>query len=227
MNKMTAIQRIFLIRHGQSLQNIGLTTGQDIFDGDVPLSPLGEKQAYEAGAFLKKYLEERKISMELSALWESPYLRTEQTANGIKKHIQFFRDYQDPRLVERDMGLFDNIAREAWDEIAPAETHNTDIRQNSLRGKFFCRLPQGESPLDVFVRISTFMESIYRDRFDNLFIVTHGAVIKVILMKIFHYPLEWFYHEKRPANCSIRLIEREEDQTLKDYGYIYDGGGTF
>ena len=58
MNKMTAIQRIFLIRHGQSLQNIGLTTDQDIFDGDVPLSPLGEKQAYEAGAFLKKYLEE-------------------------------------------------------------------------------------------------------------------------------------------------------------------------
>ena len=55
MNKKTAIQRIFLIRHGQSLQNIGLTTGQDIFDGDVPLSPLGEKQAYEAGAFLKAY----------------------------------------------------------------------------------------------------------------------------------------------------------------------------
>lgn len=227
MNKKTAIQRIFLIRHGQSLQNIGLTTGQDIFDGDVPLSPLGEKQAYEAGAFLKKYLEERKIPMELSALWESPYLRAEQTANGIKKHIRFFRDYQDPRLVERDMGLFDNIARETWDEIAPAETHNTDIRQNSLRGKFFCRLPQGESPLDVFVRISTFMESIYRDRFDNLFIVTHGAVIKVMLMKIFHYPLEWFYHEKRPANCSIRLVERGEDQKPKDCGYIYDGGGTF
>ena len=186
MNKNTAIKRIFLIRHGQSLQNIGLTMDHDIFDGDVPLSPLGEKQAYEAGAFLKEYLEERRIPMSLSVLWESPYLRAEQTANGLKKHISFFRDYQDPRLVERDMGLFDNVSQENWDEIAPAETHHTNVRQNSLRGKFFCRLPQGESPLDVFVRVSTFMESIYRDRFDNLFIVTHGAVIKVMLMKIFH-----------------------------------------
>ena len=227
MKKKTEIQRIFLIRHGQSLQNTGVTMGHDIFDGDVPLSPVGEKQAYEAGIFLEKYIEDHSIPMELSALWESPYLRAEQTGSGIKKHVRFFRDYQDPRLVERDMGLFDNISRENWDEIAPAETHNTDIRQNSLRGKFFCRLPQGESPLDVFVRVSTFMESIYRDRFDNLFIVTHGAVIKVMLMKIFHYSLEWFYHEKRPANCSIRLIERTEDRKFRDCGYIYDGGGTF
>ena len=209
------------------MQNIGLTIDQKIFDGDVPLSPLGEKQAYEAGAFLKQYLDEHKIPMELSAMWESPYLRAEQTANGVKKHIRFFRDYQDPRLVERDMGLFDNVSRENWDEIAPAETQNTNIRQNSLRGKFFCRLPQGESPLDVFVRISTFMESIYRDRFDNLFIVTHGTVIKVMLMKIFHYPLEWFYNEKRPANCSIRLVKLSKDKKNIDCGYIYPGGGTF
>jgi broad specificity phosphatase PhoE len=188
---------------------------------------LGEKQAYDAGAFLKWYIDEHQIPMELSALWESPYLRAEQTANGIKKHMSFFRNYQDPRLVERDMGLFDNVSRENWDELAPAETHNTDIRQHSLRGKFFCRLPQGESPLDVFVRISTFMESIYRDRFNNLFIVTHGAVIKVMLMKIFHHSLEWFYKEKRPANCSIRLIECDEDHKPIDCGYIYDGGGTY
>ena len=227
MNKKTAIKRIFLIRHGQSLNNIGLTINQDFFDGDVPLSPLGEKQAYDAGEFLKNYLKERNISMDLSAMWESPYLRTEQTANGIKKHVRFFRDYQDPRLVERDMGLFDNTSRETWTEMAPNETHNTDIRMNSMRGKFFCRPPQGESPLDVYVRISTFWESVYRDRFDNLFIVTHGTVIKVMLMKILHYPLEWFYHEKRPANCSIRLLERDNNENPKDCGYIYNGGGTF
>ena len=227
MNKNTAIKRIFLIRHGQSLYNTGQTLHQDIFDGDVPLSPLGEKQADEAGAFLKGYLEERRIPMSLSVLWESPYLRAEQTADALKRHISFFRDYQDPRLAERDMGLFDNVPEEDWDEIAPAETHHTNVRQNSLRGNFFCRLPQGESPLDVFVRISSFMESVYRDRFDNLFIMTHGAVIKVMLMKLFHYSLEWFYQEKRPANCSIRLIERDDDQNAIDRGYIYPGGGTW
>lgn len=223
MRKDTAIQRVFLIRHGESLQNIGLTVDHDIFDGDVPLSPLGEKQAYNAGVFLKRYIEEKKIQMGLSALWESPYLRAEQTAAGIKKHLQFFRNYQDPRLVERDFGLFDNVSRERWDEIAPEETHNTGIRQNSLRGRFFCRMPQGESPLDVYTRISTFMESIYRDRFDNLFVVTHGAVIKVFLMRMFHYSLDWFYHEHRPENCSIRLIEKDENGKMRDMGYIYDG----
>lgn len=141
MNKKTAIQRIFLIRHGQSQQNIGLTPGQNIFDGDDPLSPLGERQAYEAGAVLKKYLEKRKIPLNLSALWESPYLRAEQTANGIKKHIRFFHNYQDPRLVERDMGLFDNIVRETWDEIASAETHITKYTPEFSSRKIFLPSP--------------------------------------------------------------------------------------
>lgn len=227
MRKDTAIQRIFVIRHGQSLQNTGLTIDQDIFDGDIPLSPLGEKQAYDAGRFLKTYVNENNISLKNSALWESPYLRTEQTAGGIKKHLSFTRNYQDPRLVERDFGIFGNISRERWDELDAPGTRETGIRQESMRGRFFNRFPQGESPSDVYNRVSTFMESIYRDRFNNLFIVTHGALIKVFTMRIFHYSLDWFYHEPRPANCSIRLIERGEDHKMKDRGYIYPGGGTY
>lgn len=223
MQRVKSIKRIFLIRHGESLQNIKLTEDHDIFDGDVPLSPTGELQAYEIGRFLKGYVLENSIDMNDSVLWESPYLRAEQTANGIKKHLQFCRNYQDPRLVERDFGLFDNISRKRWDIIAEHATNNTDIRQRSMRGRFFCRLPQGESPLDVFNRVSTFMETIYRDSFGNLFIVTHGALIKVFLMRVFHYPLDWFYNEPRPENCSVRLIERGDDGKMKDCGYIYSG----
>ncbi len=159
------IKRIFLIRHGESRQNTGETNGSGIFDGDVPLFETGRRQADEAGKFLKRHIAGRQIDMSRSVLRESPYLRTEQTAEKIRRHVCFYRNYRDPRLAERDFGLFDNLACDRWTERDRNATELTAARQESVRGRFYNRMPHGESPFDVFTRVSTFTETIYRDRF--------------------------------------------------------------
>ena len=86
-------------------------------------------------------------------------------------------------------------------------------------GKFYARLPLGESPFDVAVRVHQFMGTLYRDReergVDTVFIVTHGATLRAFLLRWFHYTPEWYHEEKNPKNCAIREIDGN-----RDLGYI-------
>lgn len=80
---------------------------------------------------------------------------------------------------------------------------------------FYARLPLGESPFDVAIRIHQFMGTIYRDYekngIDTLFIFTHGTTLRAFLLRWFHYSPEWFHEEKNPKNCWIREIKDHED----------------
>ena len=52
-------------------------------------------------------------------------------------------------------------------------------------GKFYAKLPQGESPFDVALRTKQFIDTIYRDKEDVLFVVSHETTIKTIVMSLF------------------------------------------
>lgn len=61
-------------------------------------------------------------------------------------------------------------------------------------GKFYARLPLGESPFDVAIRVHQFMGTIHRDYekhgVDTLFIFTHGTTLRTFLLRWFHYSPE-------------------------------------
>ena len=153
---------IFLIRHGESMANNGSNYVKRIPDHLVQLSDVGKKQAYDAGVWLKKYCKQQAVSLENARIWRSPYLRTRQTSEEFNKSLNISDIREDITLVEQQFGLFDSVPEEEWGKLFPKEYEEYERQRNNY-GKFYARLPLGESPFDVAVRVHQFMGTIHRD----------------------------------------------------------------
>lgn len=185
-------------------------------DHKVYLTENGKEQAKEAALFLKEYIEKNKIDLSNSVMWVSPYTRTRQTAQIINESLQIKKVKEDITLIEQRFGLFSDKEIVKLKELYPNEFQFCDnYFQND--GKFYAKFPQGESPFDVALRTKQFIDTIYRDKEDILFVVSHGTTIRTIIMNFFHYPPEWFNSELNLNNCSIRLIDT--DKYTEEYIY--------
>lgn len=212
--------KLFLIRHGESIQNTKENYEIKLPDHKVYLSKKGCIQANNAGEFLNKYVHENDIDLTNATLWVSPYERTRQTAQILNKHLKIKDIKEDITLIEQRYGLFSDMDIQIIKEKYPEEFEFYDnYYQND--GKFYAKLPQGESPYDVALRTKQFLETIFRDDRENLFIVSHGTTIRTIVMNWFHYSPEWFNAEQNMKNCSIRFIDG--DSINREEKYIYGG----
>ncbi len=210
--------RLFLIRHGQSIQNTKENYDLKLPDHKVYLSKEGEKQAVEVGKFLKSYVDTNNIDLENATLWVSPYERTRKTAQIINEYLNIKKIKEDITLIEQRYGLFSDKEIEVIKKMYPTEFQFYDnYWQND--GKFYAKLPLGESPYDVALRTKQFLETIFRDTSENLFIVSHGTTIRTLIMNWFHYPPEWYNQEPTMDNCSVILIESENK--VSNLKYIY------
>jgi len=210
--------RIFLIRHGESISNVGENYVNRVPDHLVSLTEKGKQQARENGEWLAKYCREHNVNMTKARIWRSPFLRTRQTCDEFNKSLNITDIREDITLTEQQFGLFDAIPYEEWGKLYPNEYAEYQ-RQLANYGKFYARLPLGESPFDVAIRIHQFMGTIYRDYekhgIDTLFIFTHGTTLRTFLLRWFHYSPEWYHEEHNPKNCWIREIDGNVDR-----GYI-------
>ena len=209
--------KILLIRHGESIAN---TKADSYFNERVPdqlvsLTERGIQQADAAGAWMLDYCKKSGISLDDARIWRSPYERTRQTSEAFNKHLKIGDIREDITLVERQYGLFDALPESEWGEKFPAEYAECQRQWNSA-GDFYLRLPGGESPFDVALRVHQFMGTIKRDQKKVLFVFTHGITLRCFLLRYFHYTPEWYANEKNPKNCWIRLIDEGKDE-----GYIY------
>lgn len=215
---------LFLIRHGESKQNIGENYCDKMPDHLVELTEKGIIQANECGKFLKSYTFKKNIDLSNATLWVSPYKRTRQTAEEINKSLNIEDIKEDITLIEQRYGLFSDTPLKECKIKYPDQFEFYDkYYQND--GKFYARMPQGESPYDVALRTRMFLETLFRDINDgkeNHFIVSHGTTIRALLLSYFHYSPEWFNKEPKMDNCSVRLINNE-NKTAIDEGYIYGG----
>ena len=210
--------KIFLIRHGESMQNTKENYSIGLPDHKVYLTEQGKEEARLAGEFLKKYISENDISLSNSVLWVSPYTRTRETASIINENLGIKKVKEDVTLIEQQYGLFSDKEIEIIKELYPDQFAFYDnYYQND--GKFYAKLPQGESPFDVALRTKQFINTIYRDKEDVLFVVSHGTTIRTIVMNFFHYSPEWYSNEPTPGNCSIRLIESNDRVNSEHYIY--------
>lgn len=215
--------RIFLIRHGESIQNTR-ENFTNLPDNKVSLTQKGHEEADQCGKFLKEYCEKNNVNLSNATLFVSPYERTRQTAADINKHLGIKDIKEDVALIEHQYGLFDNIEEDEQGEKYPDE-YKLYQRYYNNEGKFFIKYPQGESPLDVALRARIFIETLYRDIAggkEDFFIVSHGTFIRAFLLSYFHYSPEWFNAERNMKNCSVRLIEKIDGKNF-DRDYIYGG----
>ena len=149
--------KIFLIRHGESMQNTKENYKIGLPDHKVYLTEKGKKEASDAGEFLLKYIIDNNIDLSNSVMWVSPYERTRQTAKIINDIIKVPRVKEDITLIEQRYGLFSDKEIELIKELYPEEfKHYDNYYQNE--GKFYAKLPQGESPYDVALRTKQFIE---------------------------------------------------------------------
>ncbi|KAJ0410870.1 hypothetical protein ATCC90586_007906 [Pythium insidiosum] len=195
-------KRLILVRHGQSEGNIDPLLYCHVPDNAMHLTALGLEQAVAAGKSIKKIIGDETVRFIVS-----PYVRTIETFQGITKawgddaaHIPWT---EEPRIREQDFGNFQEPNR-----IRECKS------QRRRFGAFFYRFPSGESPADVYDRISSFLESLYR-MFDkmseqNYVLVTHGVAIRVILTRYFKYRVSEFEQLENFHNGEVAVLELDE-----------------
>ena len=216
--------RILLVRHGESLGNVDPTVHQTTADHAVPLSERGKEQAREAGRQIAAHFAERPTTgVRHTRLWVSPYTRTRETADGIQEtaghHITDRKEHI--LLCEQQFGLFDGIPDGELPKRFPQEFAYYDM-QCRFGGKFWARMPQGESRFDVAKRIHQAFGTFHRDAevhgIHDIVVICHGVTLRAFVMMWCHLSPEWFEEEKNPCNCAVRVIDSGVDQ-----GYLFAG----
>lgn len=184
---------IKLIRHGESVANVGGADQLTLADHQIPLTPKGGDQARAAG----KKLGAEYLSKAL--IYTSPFLRTRQTLTALLEGANLDPRQvpvrEDPRLREVEHGYFD-----VQGQYCLIETY----------GHFYYRYQGGESPADCYDRVSGFLESFVRSvqktSSKQALIVTHGLALRVFVMRFLHLTVEQFDLMANPRNADIVTI---------------------
>jgi broad specificity phosphatase PhoE len=170
-------------------------------------------QAEACGEEIRALIEKDGNSDWRVHFYVSPHQRALSTLKEIgrafsKQHILGVRE--EPRIREQDFG---NFQQQEQMKLVKG------IR--SRFGRFFYRFPEGESAADVFDRVTSFLESLWRDidmnRLNrdvgnksadlNLVIVSHGVTMRVFLMRWFKWTTEQFELLNNPHNCEVRVMQ--------------------
>ena len=195
-------------------------------DHAIPLSERGRGQARQAGRRLDAHFRERFGSPQERPpirLWVSPYKRTRETGEGILEVAgAWLKDSREHVLLcEQQFGLFDGIPDEELPVRFPNEAAHYD-KCCRFEGKFWARMPLGESRFDVALRVhqafGTFQRDAEAQDIHDIVVICHGVTLRAFVMMWCHRSPEWFEDEPNPANCAIRLIEDSEDR-----GYVFPG----
>jgi 2,3-bisphosphoglycerate-dependent phosphoglycerate mutase len=156
-------------------------------------------------------------------VWNSSYLRTRQTRDRIVEQLGNWEwdSVENDLLTEQNFGLFDGLDDEELAEEFPLEyAHYKKLSDHS--GRYWARMPLGESRMDVVQRVKNLNGSIVRDSdrhgIEVIIIVAHGVTNRAFIMNWLHYNWEWFEAEPNPSNCSVRAIAGKQDM-----GYVYQG----
>ena len=192
------MKRIYLVRHGESEGNLDTTLYLNKADHAIKLSPKGIGQAMTAGLKLNKELtalptiinfdRTKKENNKKIRVWASPYTRTRQTAEEMLRYITVPYEYKESiLLVEQQFGLFDGLSDKEMMDKYPNEKLHYD-KCSTHGGRFWARMPLGESRFDVCCRTHQFFGTLHRDLRDNdvdtVVIVSHGVTILIVILKI-------------------------------------------
>jgi broad specificity phosphatase PhoE len=225
---------LWIVRHGESAGNVAREAAHiqeaaliDIQarDVDVPLSPLGEKQAAALGRWFASLRPEERPDVVLT----SPYLRARATADAVHDAGGLtpvrFKSVVDERLREKEFGILDRLTRLGIEQRHP----ELAIARQSV-GKFYFRPPAGESWCDVILRLRSVLDTIslhYGGR--RVLIVAHQVVVlcmRYLLENLDEDQILGIDAKGDVANCAIteyRLEERSDSSAalkLEKYNFV-------
>lgn len=190
--------RIILLRHAESLGNVDELAYTRTPDHALPLTPLGEAQAKEAGPVVRALLDGP------VAAYVSPYVRTQRTLALLDVAESIERVVPEPRLREQDWG---NLQDPVEQEVVKRKRHEF--------GHFFYRLPHGESGADVDDRVASFLNELElriaadASHPDTVLVVSHGLTMRLLCRRMFSWSIDLFESLSNPAHCAVRVLDHD------------------
>lgn len=161
--------RLFVVRHGETAWN-----AERRFQGsiDIPLNEIGREQARKRGLELS--------SISFAGIYSSHLSRAIETAELIGKKTPItFPELAETAFGEMEGQTIDLFQSRYADRIA---RHQTLPKAEKLH---FPLVPGAESPYEVLERVMPVLRNLaYKHKDENVLIVTHGGVIKNLLI---HY----------------------------------------
>ena len=183
------IMRIYLVRHGQTDDNI-----KNLMQGwkDTPLNDQGRKQARALVSFFN--------DEQIDVVYASDLSRARETAqiiaNSLHKEV-----YIDKQLREMYLGSWEG---HSWQEIEAEFAYFFNKPENE---KNALNIHSGESYIEFQLRaFQTFKKIVQLNSHKNIMIVTHGGVIREIIATIMK--INQVQKDAIPIrNCSVSMIE--------------------
>jgi broad specificity phosphatase PhoE len=219
-----------VVRHGESAANVAREAAKragvarfdlQLRDMDVPLSPLGERQARALGAW---FCQEQQL---FDIVLASPYRRAKATADFIvdAKAVTgaFESIFVDERLREKEFGILDNVTTAGIEAEYPAE-----FASHERLGKFYYRPPGGESWPDVILRLRSVLDTVaLHFAGKRVLIVAHQIVVlcmRYLLEGISEEQLLAIDRDRDVENCSITEYRNVPHQgfVLTRYNWVVD-----
>jgi broad specificity phosphatase PhoE len=171
---------IIMIRHGETEDNV-----KKIFSRDnTRLTDNGIQQIRGTRELLKHF--------NYSKIYYSPLTRTVETLENLG-----LEGIEEERIREINFGIFTGKTFEEISEIYPTES------KAWVEDSINYAISQGESLIDVYSRLSEFLEEISKEE-ENILLVCHDCIIRLALCWIFDNP-DYFFRFK-VDNGSINVI---------------------
>lgn len=174
--------KIILVRHALTLSNknntISLPTTSIIDEGKIALDRTKE--------FLKYY--------KFNKVYTSNYIRTQQTA----KYLGYYDFIEDSRIREIDFGDFKGK------NIDKIISENSEYFITPPSERLNLKYPNGESRMDVYKRVSSFLDDMEKQNEDVL-VISHGIAIRMAIMWVLNDFSNMDYFNLK--NGSITIID--------------------
>jgi probable phosphoglycerate mutase len=212
---------LVLVRHGESTGNLADARAHaehaevvdlEARDADIPLSPLGQRQAAAVGRWLAG---DGGAPQPPQVVLCSPYLRARSTAESVVAALADAGTRLPPlrtdeRLRERDLGWWDGLTGAGVRARYPEESQRRD-----RLGKFYYRPPGGESWCDVALRMRSMLSSLREEHAgQRVLLVTHQAVImnmRLVLEGLEEADVLHLDGIEPLANCSVTAYAGSDD----------------
>lgn len=196
-----------LIRHGQSTYNVA-----NLFTGniDVPLTMLGESEAFAAGKKIKYFI--------YQIAFTSMLIRAQETLRIILEEIHqtSIPVIKNAALNERMYGSLQGLNK------AETATIYGDAQVEIWRRSFAVRPPDGESLEDTYNRTIPYYTSAIEPKIksgENVLIVAHGNSLRALMMYLENISKEQIVKVNIPTGLP-RLYNFDSELKIVNVQYL-------
>lgn len=185
----------------------GVTTEEDSYKADAPLSEEGFAYARRMSETLLKHREEKRqalideggpdVPVKPLAVWTSTRLRTIQTAEYLKG--KGYKVRQRSQMSQINPGMCERLSERTIRRRYPEEIEKHE------RDPYHHRYPRAESYHDLAVRLEPIILELEREQ-NDLLIIAHESVLRVLYAYLMHCSTTDIPSLKFPRDEIIEII---------------------